>query len=88
MRCSLSLGALDAEGGLSEKGRAMRRLALPPRLARMIVAAKASGEAELAAEVAVLMVERGLGGDTPDLGLRIERFAKTVRRARRTRGGS
>ena len=71
-----SLGALDAEGGLSEKGRAMRRLALPPRLARMIVAAKASGEAELAAEVAVLMVERGLGGDTPDLGLRIERFRK------------
>jgi ATP-dependent helicase HrpB len=72
----VGLGALDADGGLTEEGRAMRRLALPPRLARMIVAAKASGEAELAAEVAVTMVERGLGGDTPDLGLRIERFRK------------
>jgi len=71
-----SLGALDGDGALTQEGRAMRRLALPPRLARMIVAAKASGEAELAAEVAVAMVERGLGGDTPDLGLRIERFRK------------
>jgi ATP-dependent helicase HrpB len=71
-----SLGALDAEGALTDEGRAMRRLALPPRLARMIIVAKASGQAELAAEVAVVMVERGLGGDTPDLGLRIERFRK------------
>ncbi len=70
----VAVGAVDAEGGLTGEGRAMRRLALPPRLARMIVTAKASGKAELAAEVAVVMVERGLGGDTPDLGLRIERF--------------
>ncbi len=72
----IALGALDADGGLTEDGRAMRRLALPPRLARMIVAAKASGQAELAAEVAVAMTERGLGGDAPDLGLRIEQFRK------------
>jgi ATP-dependent helicase HrpB len=72
----VGLGALDAEGALTEAGRAMRRLALPPRLARMIVKAKASGEAELAAEVAVVMAERGLGGDDPDLALRIERFRK------------
>jgi ATP-dependent helicase HrpB len=72
----VAVGALDADGGLTEEGRAMRRLALPPRLARMIVAAKASGEAELAAEVAVVMTERGLGGDTPDLGSRIERFRR------------
>jgi ATP-dependent helicase HrpB len=71
-----SLGALDGDGALTDEGRAMRRLALPPRLARMIVTAKASGEAELAAEVAVAMVERGLGGDTPDLSLRIERLRK------------
>ncbi|MGB6490241.1 MAG: ATP-dependent helicase HrpB [Methylovirgula sp.] len=70
------LGALDAEGALTDMGRAMRRLALPPRLARMIIAAKASGEAELAAEVAAVLVERGLGGEDPDLPLRIERFRR------------
>ena len=70
------LGALDAEGALTDTGRAMRRLALPPRLARMIIAAKASGEAELAAEVAAVLVERGLGGEDPDLPLRIERFRR------------
>ncbi|MGH6818869.1 MAG: ATP-dependent helicase HrpB [Methylovirgula sp.] len=70
------LGALDAEGALTEAGRGMRRIALPPRLARMIVAAKPSGEAELAAEVAAVLVERGLGGEDPDLSLRIERFRK------------
>jgi ATP-dependent helicase HrpB len=70
------LGALDAEGRLTEAGRAMRRIALPPRLARMIVAAQANGEAELAAEVATVLAERGLGGDDADLTLRIERFRK------------
>ncbi len=68
------LGALDAEDKLTEAGRAMHRIALPPRLARMIVAAKVSGEAELAAEVAAVLTERGLGGEDADLTLRIERF--------------
>jgi ATP-dependent helicase HrpB len=58
----------------------MRAIALPPRLARMLVEAKASGEAELAAEVSVLLTERNLGGDGADLVARIERF-------RRERGG-
>ncbi len=70
------LGGLDAEGALTDTGRAMRRIALPPRLARMILAAKANGAAELAAEVAAVLSERGLGGDDPDLTLRIERFRK------------
>ncbi len=59
----------------------MRRLALPPRLARMIIAAPAE-EAELAAEIAVLLVERGLGGEGADLTQRLERF----RRDRSQRG--
>lgn len=71
-----SLGAIDADGALTQIGRAMRRLALPPRLSRMIVGAGSGAEAELAAEVAVVLVERGLGGDTADLSLRIERFRK------------
>ncbi|HLH11851.1 MAG TPA: ATP-dependent helicase HrpB [Methylovirgula sp.] len=70
------LGAIDAEGALTDLGRAMRRIALPPRLARMIVAANENGEARLAAEVAVVMVERGLGGEERDLVTRIERFRR------------
>ncbi len=72
----ISIGALDSEGGLTDEGRAIRKLALPPRLARMILDARPSGEAELAAEIAVILTERGLGGDGADLGLRIERFRK------------
>ncbi len=72
----VSLGALDADGALTQEGRAMRKLALQPRLARMIVVAKPRGQAQLAAEVGVVLSERGLGGDSPDLALRIEQFRK------------
>ncbi len=75
-----ALEAIDATGALTDEGRAMRAIALPPRLARMLVEAKAIGEAELAAEVSVLLTERNLGGDGTDLVTRIERF-------RRERGG-
>ncbi|HEY1736584.1 MAG TPA: ATP-dependent helicase HrpB, partial [Methylovirgula sp.] len=70
------LGALDEDGALTEEGRAVRKFALPPRLARMLVDAARLGEAELAAEVAVILTERGLGGDSTDLSSRIERFRK------------
>jgi ATP-dependent helicase HrpB len=75
-----ALEAIDATGALTDEGRAMRAIALPPRLARMLVEAKAIGEAELAAEVSVLLTERNLGGEGTDLVARIERF-------RRERGG-
>jgi ATP-dependent helicase HrpB len=71
-----SLDAIDATGALTDEGRAMRAIALPPRLARMLVEAKAIGEAELAAEVSVLLTERNLGGDGTDLVARIERFRR------------
>jgi ATP-dependent helicase HrpB len=70
-----ALGALDRQGGLTETGHRLRRLALPPRLARMIIAAP-EGETELAAEIAVLLVERGLGGDGADLTQRLDRFRR------------
>ncbi|MDR3408902.1 MAG: ATP-dependent helicase HrpB, partial [Methylovirgula sp.] len=68
------LEAIDATGALTETGRNMRAVALPPRLARMLIAAKEIGAARLAAEVAVLLTERNLGGDDVDLVTRIERF--------------
>src|SRR5262245_48130656 len=43
------LGAIDREGRITEEGRRLREMPLPPRLARMV--ADAAGEAELAAEI-------------------------------------
>ncbi len=71
-----ALDALDADGGVTEAGRAIRALALPPRLARMVVLAGRSGEADLAAAIATVMVERGLGGEGADLRERVTRFRR------------
>jgi ATP-dependent helicase HrpB len=68
----LALGALDAEGRITAQGRSLRRLPLPPRLARMVLQAAAEGAALTAAEIAVLIGERGLAGDDVDLGARLE----------------
>src|SRR5213078_2255153 len=48
------LGAIDRAGRITEEGRRLRELPLPARLARMVVDAAAAGEAELAAEIAVV----------------------------------
>lgn len=70
----MELGAIDSRGRITEAGKAMRKLALPVRLAHMVSAAAARGEARKAAELAVLLTERGLGGDSADLERRLERF--------------
>jgi ATP-dependent helicase HrpB len=74
----LELEAINSDGRITETGRALRALPLPPRLARMVVAAAQQGpvEAALAADCAAVLVERGLGGDDPDLGGRIARFRR------------
>lgn len=71
-----ALGALDADGRVTPVGHRLRSLALPPRLARMVVAAAETGEAQAAAELAAVLVERGLGGDGVDLAERAERFRR------------
>ncbi|HEX3937279.1 MAG TPA: ATP-dependent helicase HrpB [Xanthobacteraceae bacterium] len=76
------LGAIDSDGRITDEGRRLRQLPLPPRLARMVVDAARTGEAELAAEIAVLVSERGLGGDDADLRERLAAF----RRDRSRRG--
>ena len=75
------LHAIDATGRLTEAGEAMRKLALPARLAHMVAEAAKQGQAGMAAELAVLMTERGLGGDSVDLERRLARF-RTERGAR------
>jgi ATP-dependent helicase HrpB len=56
----IQLGALPAgdRGSLSPAGRAMARLGLHPRLARMLLRGRSCGQAELACELAVLLSER------------------------------
>jgi ATP-dependent helicase HrpB len=66
------LGAIDAAGRITDEGRKLRSLPLPPRLARMVVDAAAAGEAERAAEIAALLTERGLGGNDVDLAHRVD----------------
>jgi ATP-dependent helicase HrpB len=68
----LALGAVDSDGRITDEGQRLRRLPLPPRLARMVVDAADLGEAELAAEVAVVLTERGLGGNDVDLAYRVD----------------
>jgi len=70
------LGAIDGEGRLTDSGKAMRGLALPVRLAHMVAEAAKSGEAQAAAELAVLLTERGLGGPSADLERRLEAFRR------------
>jgi ATP-dependent helicase HrpB len=69
-----SLDALDTAGRLTHQGKALDRLPLHPRLAHMVVAAAVEDDAATAAELAVLVTERGLGGDGTDLAHRLERF--------------
>ncbi|THD44680.1 MAG: ATP-dependent helicase HrpB [Bradyrhizobium sp.] len=72
----MTLGALDAAGRITDEGKAIAALALPPRLARTVVDAARAGEAELAAEIVVLLTERGLGGDAVDLTRRLDNFRR------------
>lgn len=65
------LGALDGEGRLTDAGRAMRLLSLPVRLAHMVAEAP---DRRKAAELAILVTERGLGGTSTDLDRRLARF--------------
>jgi ATP-dependent helicase HrpB len=70
------LGALDSDGRITAEGKSLRALALPPRLARMIVDSHRLGAGEEAAEIAAVLTERGLGGDSVDLDFRLDQFRR------------
>src|SRR5262249_14345792 len=76
------LDAIDGDGRITAEGRLLRRLPLPPRLARMVVDAAKENAAPAAAEIAALIGERGLGGDDVDLRGRLD----ALRRDRSPRG--
>src|SRR6202035_5507498 len=70
------LGALDGDGRITPEGKSLRALALPPRLARMIVDSHRLGAGAEAAEIAAVLTERGLGGDSVDLDFRLDQFRR------------
>jgi ATP-dependent RNA helicase HrpB len=70
------LDAIDKDGRITEEGRKLRDLPLPPRLARMVVDAAAEGAGALATNIAAVLTERGLGGDDVDLGHRLDHFRR------------
>ena len=78
----LELGAIDAQGRITDEGKKLRCLPLPPRLARMVVDATAEGVGQRSADIAAILSERGLGGTDVDLGHRLDQF----RRDRSRRG--
>ncbi|WP_173983231.1 ATP-dependent helicase HrpB [Magnetospirillum sp. SS-4] len=71
------LGALDGENRITPHGHAMARLPMHPRLAHMILAAKAIGLGGLACDLAALLEERdilraGRGSRDADIRLRLQ----------------
>jgi ATP-dependent helicase HrpB len=70
----LRLGAIDAEGRITQHGRAIAAIPLEARLAHMLIEAKVRGFGKAAADAATLLTERGLGGNDPDLEVRWRRW--------------
>ncbi|MBR1217383.1 ATP-dependent helicase HrpB [Bradyrhizobium sp. U87765 SZCCT0131] len=70
------LDALDGDGRITAEGKSLRALALPPRLARMIVDSHRLGGGAEAAAIAAILTERGLGGDSVDLEARRDQFRR------------
>lgn len=79
------LGALDEDARPTAHGAAIAKLPLPPRIAHMLVEAGRQGWARLAADIAVLLSERGLGGNDADLEMRLRRWRGD--RGKRAEGG-
>ena len=81
-----SLDCLNEDGTITKEGAAMRAMPLPPRLAHMVLEGARHGAARDAAMLAMLVTERGLGGNVPDLAERLERAGRDQgRRARDVR---
>lgn len=70
----VALGAIGEDGRPTPHGRVIAALPLAPRLAHMLVEAEARGWGTAAAATAVLLSERGLGGQDADLELRLRRW--------------
>jgi len=68
------LDALDGEGQITERGRRIASLPMAPWQAAMLLFGADHGAADLAARLALLLQERGLGGRGEDLAQRLQRW--------------
>lgn len=69
-----ALDAVDPAGAITPNGRAIAALPLPPHLAHMLLCGARACCAMVAAEIALLVQERGLGGQGEDLEARLMRW--------------
>ncbi len=69
-----ALGAIDGDGRVTSHGEAIARLPLSPRLGHMLIEAGKMGLGTVAAQIAVLLGERGLGGPDVDMDSRVRRW--------------
>lgn len=69
-----NLDAVDSHGRITEQGRILSELPVHPRLAHMIDRGQARGQAQLAADIAALMSEHGLGGEAINIEHRLGVF--------------
>lgn len=72
----VALGALTGDGALTERGREMAALPVSPHMAALIISQPTDEARALAAEIAALMSERGIGGQSADLGSRLAGFRR------------
>ena len=69
-------GALDEAGKLTSRGRQMAALPLAPKYASLVASAGSDGERALAAEIAALASEAGVGGNSASLAERLDGFRR------------
>ena len=72
----IAIGAVDSDGRPTLHGEAIAALPLGPALGHMLVTAGPLGLAGLAARLAVLIGERGLGGTSRDIDDRLRLWAR------------
>jgi ATP-dependent helicase HrpB len=68
------LGAVEGDGRLTPVGGQMAAMPLEPRLAHMVLVSADHGQADEAANLAVLTSEQGSGGRDVDIALRLDRL--------------
>ena len=80
-----ALGAITPQGQITPLGKRMATMPCHPRIARMIIAAQASGWQGLACDIAAILEEKDVMSDAPDtdINLRIEEL-RACRRNRRS----
>lgn len=69
-----AIGALGDDGRITAHGKALASIPLPVPLAHMLLDSAQAGEADLAAKLAVLLTEPGLGGRGVDVEARLSRW--------------